>query len=150
MNGEQLLRDPNIEPTGEVIAAGLGASNGAYLRFCEDMKGRGVQVDWRYYNDGKAWLGKGLYKWTTSRGTAREMTAFWLSVWDGFFKVSMFLPERTRPDVLALPLGGEVRAMVGAAQQVGKMKTFPLIFDLRTDELFDDIFTLVEYKKTVK
>ena len=38
------------------------------------------------------------------------------------------------------------------AKQLGKLKFFPLAFDLRldSDELFDEIFALVEFKKTLK
>lgn len=150
MDEQQLLRDADVRPTAEVIAAGLGDANVAYVKFLGALEGRGIQVDWRYYNDGKAWLGKGLYKWTTSRGTQREMTAFWLSVWAGLFKVSIFLPERTRAEVLALPFADETRKMVEASGQIGKMKTFPMIFELRGDERFDDVFTLIEFKKKQK
>lgn len=150
MNELQLLRDAETEPTEEMIAEGLGAANTAYVRFVQQLKGHGIQVGWSYYNDGKAWLGKGLYAWTTTRGTQKEITAFWLSIWKGFFKVSIFLPERTRADVLALPLGKEVREMVQASGQMGKMKTFPVIFNLRSDELFNDLFMLVNFKKKLK
>ena len=54
------------------------------------------------------------------QGNTKEMTAFWLSIWDGFFKVSFFLPVRIREDVLNLPLGNEVKGMVEASEQMGK------------------------------
>lgn len=150
MDERQLLQEAGIEPTSELIALGLGAANSAYTKFVEELANHGIVVDWRYYKDGKAWLGKGLYKWTTARGTQKEVTAFWLSIWDGFFKVSVFLPERARADALALPLGDEVRGMVEAATPLGKMKTLPVIFDLRSDSLFDGLFTLIDFKKKLK
>jgi len=82
MDEQQLLRDPGVEPTNETIAEGLGASYGAYVKFIEGLEKHDIQVDWRYYNDGKAWLGKGLYKWVTTRGTQKEATVFWLSIWE--------------------------------------------------------------------
>ncbi|PKP08994.1 MAG: hypothetical protein CVU09_13085 [Bacteroidetes bacterium HGW-Bacteroidetes-4] len=39
------------------------------------------QVQWRYYNDGKAWLCKVSYK---------KKTVFWLSVWEAYFKVAFY------------------------------------------------------------
>jgi hypothetical protein len=39
------------------------------------------QVQWRYYNDGKAWLCKVSYK---------KKTVFWLSVWEACFKVAFY------------------------------------------------------------
>ncbi len=150
MKEQQLLRDSSIEPTSGVIAAALGVSNSAYIKLNRQLNKHGICVEWRYYNDGKAWLGKGLYQWTTSRGTQKEMTVFWLSIWDGFFRVSLFIPEKAREDARLLPLGDTVKKMIDTAKPVGKLKFFPLVFDLRSDELFDDIFTLILFKKTIK
>ena len=150
MSEQQLLRDPAIEPTKELIAACLGPACGAYATFIERLPRHDAEMDWRYYNDGKAWLGKGLHKWLTKRGTPKELTAFWLSIWDGFFKVAIYVPEKYRADVLALPLSDEMKQLVENAKQIGKLKFFPLVFDLRSDEMFDGIFTLIDFRKAVK
>lgn len=150
MEGQQLLRDPSVEPTGDAIAAALGSANSAYLRFVGEIEDHAIEVDWRYYKDGKAWLGKALYKWTTSRGTQKETTTCWLSVWDGFFRVGFTFPEKYRADVLRLPLGQETKRRIEAAGQMGKLKLFPLGFDVRSDDLLDEMYTLVEFKKTIK
>ncbi len=150
MNEKQLLRDPEIEPTSEVIAKCLGASNCAYVKFIEELKNHDIELDWRYYNDGKAWLRKGLYKWTTSRGTAKEMTVFWLSVWEGFFRVSIFIAAKARTNVLTLELKKETLKRIKNAEQMGKLKFFPLTFDLYSDEMFDELFVLIDFKKTLK
>jgi len=150
MDGKQLLRDPNVEPTKEIIAEGLGKAGGAYTKFIGELEKHSIQVEWRYYKDGKSWLGKALYKWTTSKGTQKETTAFWLSVWEGYFKVSIFVPEKARADALALPLGNEVKKMIESSEQMGKLKLFPMIFDLDSDKLFKDIFTLAEFRVKIK
>ena len=150
MTEQQLLREPDIEPSSGVIAGALGGANGLYVKFLEAVKARGIDVDWRYYKDGGAWLGKGLYKWTTSRGTQKETTAFWLSVYEGFFKVTIYVPEKARADALALSLGGETRKLVEDAKQIGKLKFFPLTFDIRSDEPLEDIYTLVDFRKLIK
>ena len=150
MPEEQLLRNPEIEPTDEVIAISLGAANDAYTAFMKGLKSHGLQVSWRYYHDGKAWLGKGLYQWTTVRGTAKEVTAFWLSIWDGFFRVSIFIPEKARLEALQLSLGNETKERINNSKQMGKLKFFPLVFDLRSGELFDDVFTLADFRKGIK
>ena len=147
---EQLLRDSSIEPTNKIIAKGLAAANYAYLKFINKLKDNNIQVYWHYYNDGKAWLGKALYKWTTIRGTEKEMTAFWLSIWNGFFRVSIYLPEKTRADALNLPLDDETKKMIKNSKQMGKLKFFPLIFDVRSDSLTDDIYSLINFRITIK
>ncbi|MDR2855467.1 MAG: DUF3788 domain-containing protein [Methanomicrobiales archaeon] len=148
MKEQQLLRDSSIEPTNEIIAEGLGAANNTYVKFIEELKNRDIEVNWRYYNDGKAWLGKALYKWTTVRGTQKEVTVLWLSIWDGFFKVSLFIPEKARTEVLTLPLDENIKEMIENSKQMGKLKFFPLVFDLCSDELLNDIYTIVDFKKT--
>jgi len=150
MDKQQLLRDSNIEPTMEVIEEGLGATSGSYALFLEELKNYEIQVDWRYYNDGKAWLGKGLHHWVTSRGTKKENTVFWLSIWEGFFKVSVFIPEKHRDDVLDLPLTDEIKTMISNAKQMGKLKFFPLVFDITSNNLFPEIFTLINFRKSLK
>ena len=90
---QQLLRNPDIEPSSDVIAKALGESNNAYERFIHELVNHDIHLEWRYYNDGKAWLAKGLFKWTGIRGGQNVVTVFWLSIWDGFFKVTFYVPE---------------------------------------------------------
>ena len=150
MKDQQLLRDSNSEPTMDVIAQGLGLANDAYISFMEKLKDHDIQINWRYYKDGNSWLGKGLYKWSTAIGTQKETTAFWLSVWDGFFKVTLYIPEKHRAEALALPLSNKTEQMVEQAKQIGKLKFFPLVFDLHSGELFDELFILIDFRKKLK
>lgn len=150
MEKQQLFRDAEIAPTNDLVAKALGATYTAYASFVEELDRRAIEVDWRYYNDGKSWLGKGLYKWTTSRGTPKELTACWLSIWDGFFRVGFTFPEKYRAELANLPLGCEVKQMMASSSQMGKLKIFPLAFDLTSDKLFDDVYALLEFKKSKK
>jgi len=64
--------------------------------------------------------------------------------------VAIYVPEKARADVLALPLDSEIKKMIVDSKQMGKLKFFPLVFDLRSDELFDAVFTLADFSKNVK
>jgi len=150
MKKDQLLRNPDIEPTSEVIAGGLGAANDAYAKFINGLKSHDIDLEYRYYTDGKSWLGKGLHKWTGIRGGQKEVTAFWLSIWDGFFKVTLYIPEKCRVDALSLPLDEEIKKMIAESKQIGKLKFFPITFDLQSVELFDAVYTLIDFRKTIK
>ena len=99
-NAEQMLRNHDIEPSSDVIAKALRESNNTYIKFINELTSHDIHLEWRYYNDGKAWLAKGLFKWKGVRGGQNEKTVFWLSVWDGFFKVTIYLPEKVQADVL--------------------------------------------------
>lgn len=148
--GRQLLRNPETQPSSEIIAKALGDSNKAYDKFINELRSRDIHLEWRYYNDGKAWLAKGLFKWTGVRGGQKDITVFWLSIWDGFFKVSIYVPEKARADVMNLPLADDVKRMIAASQQMGKLKYFPIVFELYTDELFEAVFLLVDFRKSTK
>lgn len=149
-NKEQLLRNPDIQPTNEVLAAALGEATDAYVRFVKDLESHNIQLDWRYYTDGKAWLAKGLYKWTGVRGGQKETTVFWLSIWSGFFKVTIYVPEKVRADVLCLPLDEEAKQMVADAQKMGKLNFIPLVFEVSSAENYESILTIAEFKKHSK
>jgi hypothetical protein len=111
-NKQQLLRKPEIKPESEIVVEALGGAKNAYLRFLDGLANHDIQLEWRYYNDGKAWLAKGLHNWIGARGGKRQVTVFWLSIWEGFFKVAIFMPEKARLDAMNLPLNDEVKQMI--------------------------------------
>lgn len=147
---KQLLRNPDIQPTPDVIAMALGEANNTYVKFVDELVNHNIQLEWRYYTDGKAWLAKGLYRWTGARGGQKETTVFWLSIWDRFFKVTLFVPEKSRTDVFSLPLEEKVKQMISDSKQMGnKLNYFPVVFDLYSDEMFEAIFFLTDFKKRI-
>jgi len=147
---KQLLRDPCTEPTDDVLAQALAETNDAYVKFVSELQNHNIELIWRYYTDGKAWLAKGLYQWTGVRGGQKESTVFWLSIWDGFFKVSIFVQEKYREEISRLPLSEEVKQMIADARQMGnRLRYFPLVFDMRSDEMFGALFELMDFKKKI-
>ena len=40
-------------------------------------------------------------------------------------------------------------SMIAASQQMGKLKYFPLVFDLHSDEMFEAVFLLVDFRKSI-
>ena len=152
INGQQLLRDPDIIPTNEIIAEGLGAASKAYARFVQELAERydiGL-MDWRYYYDGKAWLSKGEYKWTTPRGANKVKPIFWLSIWEGFFKVSFFFPVSVRVELQNLPLAQETKDIITGAKPMGKQgKSFPLVLDIKNIKQLGDVYAIAQFKKVV-
>lgn len=73
---KQLLRNPDIQPTSEIKAEALQDANDSYIRFLNELENQDIDLEWRYYTDGKAWLGKGLYKWLGVRGGQKVTTVF--------------------------------------------------------------------------
>lgn len=132
MNEElrQLLRDANITPTEDLIAECPGSSSIAYKAFLEGLQDQHITLmECRYYNDGKAWLSKWEYKWTTSRRTDKVKSIFWISIWEGFFKISFHFSEKYKDKLLALAISDRTKKKINDIVPTGaKMKYLPLIF----------------------
>ena len=144
----QLLRDQSIQITGNVLQQALGGAYTFYLSFINHLEIDGIQLNWRYYKDGKAWLGKGLYHWKGPRGAQKETTIFWLSIWKGFFRVSIFIHENYREEVMNLSIQDKAKNIVANSKQMGKtLKYFPLVFDISSIELLESIYSLFRFKK---
>jgi len=151
MNKEQvsLLGDANIIPTDEIIADGLGKASNTYTKFIDGLEHHDISLmDWRYYNDGKAWLTKGEYKWVTARGTNKVKPLFWLSIWEGFFKVAFFFSGNIRDELLALPISKEAKEIIKNAKPMGKtMRFIPITFDISDEKQLEDIYILAQFRK---
>lgn len=139
MEKTQLLKDPSIEPTNKVIAEALGNGYLAYTKFIECLVKYDIIVEWRYYNDGKAWLARAL---------AKKKTVFWLSVWEGFFMVSFFFTEKTKSGIQELDICTEIKEKIANTSVVGKL--IPLIFEVKEESQLQDIFAVIEYKRNLK
>jgi len=64
--------------------------------------------------------------------------------------VTIYFPEKVRADVLSLPLDKNVRQMVADSKQMGKLKYFPLVFDICSEELPEAVFLLCDFRKTIR
>lgn len=137
----QLLRDPAVKPESEVIRSALGRSFAVYELFIESIAGQGYELspEWRYYNDGKAWLCKVSYK---------KKTVFWLSVWDGFFKVSFFFTEKHRQAIDSLDITREIKAAFGESKPIGKL--IPLTVNVDNNNQLPDLLTIIRCKKSTR
>ena len=150
MKEKQLLRDPDIEPTSEVIAEGLGSAYETYSEFINGLGEHGITLmEWRFYNDGKAWLSKGEYKWTTPRGANKVKPIFWLSIWEGFFRISFFFSTSVQNELQDLPVSQEMKELIDNVRPMGKsMRYIPLIIDIKNKPQLGDVYTIAMFRKT--
>ena len=139
MSQEQLLRDPDVYPSEEVLAEVLVGSRDAYAAFVKKLPEFGIELEWRYYNDGKSWLGKCVRK---------KKTIFWLSIWDGLFKTTFYFTEKTRGGVHELPIRDEIKTKFESEKHLGKL--IPLLIEVNDASALDDVYALIEYKKSLK
>jgi hypothetical protein len=135
------LKDPQILPTNEVLAEVLGNS---YQVFDELMKiitdpDFGLVVDWHYYNDGKAWLCKVVYK---------KKTVFWLSAWDKLFKTTFYFTEKNCSGIIEMDIDETIKKEFSERKSIGKL--LPLTIEMKQKEQLPDLLKIIEYKKGLK
>lgn len=142
MEAQMLLRDPNTFPSEEVLQDALGDDVYSVLSsFLETITNEeyGLTVEWRFYNDGKAWLGKTVYK---------KKTILWLSVWEGSFKTSFFFTEKHLDGVASLDISENIKDNFAKAKPTGRL--IPMIIDVSNKGQIDDLLTVVRFKKSLK
>lgn len=135
----QLLRNPEQEPDESLFKSILETETFELLEMIsQQFSIANIDFEWRYYNDGKAWLGKATFK---------KKTLVWISVWDKFVKASFYFTEKTRPAVLALDIDQEIKNSFTAQGPVGKL--IPLIVDIKNKEILQHFITLLNHKKNL-
>lgn len=147
----QCLRDPNIEPTDSILNDSLKDAYPSYLLFLNLLKQIDVDLVWRYYTDGKAWLAKGIYRWTGKKGSDKEMSVFWCSIWNGFFKIVIYIPEDKREDILNLQIDDNLKIKIREIKRMGEtFRTLPIVFDIHSNEELESILKIIVYKKGLR
>lgn len=142
MEPQMLLKDPGVFPSNDVLRETLGDSIYKVLEsFIETITSEeyGLVPEWRFYNDGKAWLCKAVYK---------KKTVLWLSVWKGSFKVSFFFTEKHLEGIAALDISETIKEEFAKAKPTGRL--IPMIFDIRGKEQLEDLLKVVRHKKSLK
>ena len=136
-----LLRDKEIEPTDEVLENALGKELFTIYQeliqiFADEFS---LELQWRFYKDGKSWLCKVVYK---------KKTILWLSVWENYIKTGFYFTEKTRNGVLELGIDETIKETFSAAKPVGKL--MPLIIDIDQLKQIEDLKKVIKYKKGLK
>ena len=137
-------------PTGEVLWKALGEGYPAYEEMQEALPSLEIEQDWQWYTPYKAWLAKGQHFWTTKRGTKKEKTLYWLYVFEGSFSLAVWFKEKDRQELLSADLSEEAKERIRAAETMGKLPTFPVVFDIEAVLPLADICALIECKKRLE
>lgn len=135
------LRDAEIFPSDRVLKDTLGDVYDVLESFLATITNEAylLSFEWRYYNDGKAWLCKVQHK---------KKTILWLSVWEGFFKVSFFFTEKHLEAIAALDISEAIKTELASAKPVGRL--IPMIFNINNANQLEELLTVVRFKKTLK
>lgn len=72
----------------------------------------------------------------------------WLSVWDGFFKISFFFTEKHLEGIAALDIAENIKEDFCNAKPFGRM--IPMVFEINNKKQFPDLLTVAAFKKNLK
>ncbi len=129
------LRDPDVVPDDAVLERVLGQSFPAYRRLLGLFDENGMTHEWRYYQDGKAWLCKVQRK---------ARTIVWMSAWDGYVKATVYVPEKHVEGLFGLDIPEDEKERLRGTRNVGKSK--PCSFEVRTEEVLPAFEKVMRYK----
>ena len=141
MESQMALRDAEIFPSDKVLKDTLGDVYDVLISFLATITDEAylLSFEWRYFNDGKAWLCKVQHK---------KKTILWLSVWEGFFKVSFFFTEKHLEAIAALDISEAIKTELASAKAVGRL--IPMIFNINNASQLEELLTVVRFKTTLK
>jgi len=139
MTENKILTDPMVKPEDDVLEKALGKNYRLYCEFTDKIKTKNLIPEWHYYNDGKSWLGKILYK---------KKNLCWLSVWNTGFKLTFYFTEKTLTGVYTLEIDDEIRKTAKETKFIGKLS--PIMLLIKNKKVMSDAIKLLEYKMTLK
>ena len=129
------LRDQAVFPDETVLRSVLGQSYNAYSALLELFGKVQLVPEWRYYNDGKAWLCKVQHK---------KRTIVWMSAWRDYMQATVYIPLKNIEAVYQLKISEESKAKISSSKNVGKSK--PCTFEIRNTRILSDLQAVIEYK----
>ena len=133
----QLLNNPDVEPSEEVLQKEFGEWYPVYEEFIRTIQAEpfSLNPEWRYYKDGKAWLCKIGRK---------KKTVVWLSAWEQHFKLGFYFTEKSGAGIPDLDVSLSLKDSYASNKPIGRMK--PLVPEVSRSSQLADIYALVEYK----
>ena len=133
------LRDQAVYPDENVLQRVLKKSYSAWKAFLELLEKNEMTHEWRFYNDGNAWLCKVQKK---------KRTIVWLSVWDGLFKTTTYFPAKYLDKLFELDISEEQKEKIRQTKDVGKSK--PCTFEIKTRKPFAELEKVIKLKMECK
>lgn len=132
-----LLKDPEVFPSADVLDKVLDKKYPVFKEFLSTIESEEFNLvpNWRFYNDGKAWLCK---------ITLKKKTVAWLSVWPDCFKLAFYFTEKTGEGIPELGIDESIKEVYINHKPIGKLK--PLVVEVKRKSQLADLRALIAYK----
>ncbi len=137
MRTEQILTDPKVSLSSQVLKSNLGKLYAIYEKLVTTLESERYEAtpEWKFYKDGGAWLCK---------ITRKKKTVFWLSAWKSHFVAAFYFTEKTGKGIADLSIKRAHKLAYKEAPPIGNLK--PLIMEIRNEVQLKDVFTVADYK----
>lgn len=134
-----VLKDKDLFPTPELLNDVLADSYPAYQAFGKKLAASDIIPDWRYYNDGKAWMCKLMFK---------KKNLGWLHVYNGHFNVTFYFTEKHLQAIADLPIADASKQAFFETKTTGKL--LPMTFVIADTAGLNDVLIALQFKKSLK
>lgn len=138
MSEKSALSNPDEYPVEKVLRNILGATFTLFELLMQHLSAEpfNLNCEWRYYRDGHAWLCKVQHN---------KKTVFWLSVFEGYFKVAFYFSAKLSEKIPELEISDALKSQFSSAEMIGKVR--PLVVKMDHPDRLEDVLRIAGYKK---
>lgn len=140
-NEIKFLSDKEVIPTDEYIFSLLGPGKELWQKVIKTTLENypGAEGSWNYYNDGKQWLYKMVFK---------KKTLFWARVEDKAFRTTFYFADKAEPLIAASELPASIKEGFKTAKKYGAIR--PVSFRVSEHSDVENVIRLMEIKSKLK
>jgi hypothetical protein len=132
-----LFTDRNVYPTDDYIFSIIGEKKIFWQSIMNHMSSvyKDSEGQWNFYNDGKRWLFKMVYK---------KKTIFWAAILSGSFRITFYFGNKAENVIENSDLPGNIKEEFKTAKRYGLIRPVTLIVNDNAD--VDNILKLISIK----
>jgi hypothetical protein len=136
-----LLTDKQIYPTDELIFSIIGDKKIFWQTIMNHMSNnfRDSLGQWNFYNDGKRWLFKMVYK---------KKTIFWAGIITDTFRITFYLGNKAEAIIENSDLPQGIKEEFKTAKKYGLIR--PVTFIVNDQTTVDNVLKMISIKSKIK
>jgi Protein of unknown function (DUF3788) len=136
-----LLADRDIYPDNEYLSSIIGEKMTFWLIIMNHMTEsyKDSAGEWKFYNDGKRWLFKMVFK---------KKTVFWAGLFDGTFRITFYLGNNADTVIENSDLPLRIKEEFKNAKAYGKIRPVTILVKSRDD--VDNVLKMISIKSKIK
>ena len=138
---KMVLSDKSVIPTEEYIFSLIGNNKHYWKRIMNYVSEnyKDTLGSWNYYNDGKQWLFKMVYK---------KKTIFWSGLNNGTFRITFYLGNKAETIIDNSDLPQSVKDEFKTAKRYGLIR--PVTFVINGEPDVDNVLKMIAIKTKLK